>query len=201
MYVGKGAILGHKRLSIIDLSKGKQPISNEDNTVWVVFNGEIYNFKELRSQLIGRGHIFRTDTDTEVIVHLYEEYREDCISKLRGMFTFAIWDERTKKLLLARDRVGIKPLYYSFNSQRLIFASEIKALIVDRSVRRDIDPEGIDRFLTFMYMPGEKTLFRDIFKLDAGHFLVAQNGKVTISQYWDLPFDDRRKSQHKDGDI
>lgn len=193
IYVGKEAILGHKRLSIIDLSKGKQPISNEDNTVWVVFNGEIYNFKELRTQLASRGHIFKTETDTEVIVHLYEEYGEDCISKLRGMFAFAIWDERAKKLLLARDRVGIKPLYYSFNSQRFIFASEIKALIADRSVRRDIDPEGIDRFLTFMYMPGEKTLFRDIFKLDAGHFLTAQNGKVNIRQYWDLQFEQPTK--------
>ncbi|HEU5092655.1 MAG TPA: asparagine synthase (glutamine-hydrolyzing), partial [Nitrospira sp.] len=158
-----------------------------------VFNGEIYNFKELRTHLVSRGHAFRTDTDTEVIVHLYEEYGDECIGKLRGMFTFAIWDERSKKLLLARDRVGIKPLYYSFNSQRFIFASEIKALIADRSVRRDIDPEGIDRFLTFMYMPGEKTLFRDIVKLDAGHFLTVQNGKVSIRQYWDLQFEQPAK--------
>ncbi len=196
MYVGKDAILGHKRLSIIDLSKGKQPISNEDNTIWIVFNGEIYNFKELRTQLISRGHVFKTETDTEVIVHLYEEVKEECVSRLRGMFAFAIWDERERKLLLARDRVGIKPLYYSFDSRRIVFGSEIKSVITDQSVRRDIDEAGIDVFLTFMYMPGERTLFREVLKLEPGHLLVAQNGRVNVRQYWDLGFEKR-----VDGDL
>jgi len=194
MYVHQRAILGHKRLSIIDLGRGKQPISNEDGTVWVVFNGEIYNYRELRAQLISRGHVFKTETDTEVIIHLYEEYNEDCLLKLRGMFGFAIWDERKEKLLLARDRVGIKPVYYTANSQRLLFASEIKALVADPSVRRDIDPEGIDQYLTFMYMPGEKTLFKDVLKLAAGHYLVAQRGNIQVRRYWDLEFDGHAKN-------
>ena len=188
IHVTRSAVLGHKRLSIIDLNTGKQPIANEDQSVWVVFNGEIYNYKDLRRDLIARGHKFRTATDTEVIVHLYEEHQEACVDKLRGMFAFAIWDERNQKLLLARDRVGIKPVYYALNQRRLIFASEIKALLVDKSVRRDVDPEAIDRFLTFQYLPGEKTLLRDVQKLEAGHFLVVQGGRAEIRQYWDLTF-------------
>jgi asparagine synthase (glutamine-hydrolysing) len=188
IYSGSEAALGHKRLSIIDLSRGKQPISNEDHSVWIVFNGEIYNFKELRNQLLGRGHVFRTETDTEVIVHLYEEYGEGFLERLRGMFAFAIWDERKRKLLLARDRAGIKPLYYSSNANRLIFASEMKALIVDRSLGREVDPEAIGLFLTFKYLPGERTLLRDVRKLMPGHYLVSQNGETRIRQYWDLKF-------------
>jgi len=189
IYVSPTAVLGHKRLSIIDLSRGAQPIANETNTVWIVFNGEIYNYKDLRRDLAGRGHTFRTDTDTEVIVHLYEEYGEECLQKLQGMFAFAIWDDRRRKLFLARDRVGIKPVYYSCNGKRLIFASEIKALTADPSLRREVDPDGIDLFLTFNYMPGEKTLLRNVFKLNAGHYLVAENGKISIQQYWDLAFE------------
>src|SRR5579859_2949454 len=130
-YLSGPVALGHLRLSIIDLSSGKQPISNEDGTVWIVFNGEIYNYKELTAELVGRGHKFRTATDTEVIVHLYEEFGEECVSKLRGMFTFAIWDDRKKKLFIARDRVGIKPLYYRIDSKSLLFASEVKAILVE----------------------------------------------------------------------
>jgi asparagine synthase (glutamine-hydrolysing) len=188
MYVEQQVVLGHRRLSIIDLKTGKQPISNEDRTVWVVFNGEIYNFRQLRDELIQTGHRFETQTDTEVIVHLYEEYGEDCVSKLRGMFAFAIWDVRKKKLLLARDRVGIKPLYYSLNGNSLIFASEIKALLVDPSVKREIDPQIIDRFLTCLYTPGPETLIRSVRKLGPGHYLVLEDGKVQVREYWDLTF-------------
>lgn len=188
IFAGMGAVLGHRRLAIIDLNRGKQPISNEDGTVWVVFNGEIYNFKELRTQLASRGHVFRTGTDTEVIVHLYEEHGEECVDRLRGMFAFAVWDEKNRTLLLARDRVGIKPVYYCVGGGKLLFASEIKALLADPDVRREIDPEAIDRFLTFLYVPGEKTLLRNVLKLEPGHYLVARNGNVSVKRYWDLHF-------------
>lgn len=191
-YVASELVLGHKRLSIIDLNRGKQPLSNEDGSVWVVFNGEIYNFKELRAQLASRGHVFKTATDTEVIVHLYEDHGEDCVDKLRGMFAFAIWDEKNKKLLLARDRLGIKPLYYFLDSRRLIFASEIKALVSDRTVPREVDLDAVQRFLTFKYVPGEKTLLRNVLKLEPGRLLIAQNGETRIKQYWDLRFEDPR---------
>ncbi len=188
MHVDPQAVLGHTRLSIIDLNTGQQPICNEDRTVWVVYNGEIYNFRELRHELTARGHVFSTATDTEVLVHLYEEYGSEFISKLSGMFAFALWDSKEKVLLLARDRVGIKPLYYCLTRDCLLFASEIKALLVDPATAREIDPQGIDHFLTFFYMPGDKTLFRHIWKLDPGHYLVLKDGRVQIHQYWDLQF-------------
>jgi asparagine synthase (glutamine-hydrolysing) len=180
--------LGFRRLSIIDLSLGHQPLSNEDGTVWIVFNGEIYNFQELREELLEKGHVFRTRTDTEVIVHLYEELGERCVERLRGMFGFAIWDERNQQLLLARDRVGIKPLYYSLTSRFLSFGSEIKAIIADPEVPREIEPAVIDRFLTFYYVPGEETLFKNIYKLAPGCCLVVRDGKARVRQYWDLQF-------------
>jgi asparagine synthase (glutamine-hydrolysing) len=198
MYVNRQVVLGHRRLSIIDLKTGKQPICNEDRTVWIVFNGEIYNFKELREELVLAGHRFATQTDTEVIVHLYEEYEEDCVSKLRGMFAFAIWDERKKKLMLARDRVGIKPLYYSVSGKSMLFASEMKAIIVDPSVERKVDPEIIDRFLTFHYVPGSDTLIPSIQKLQPGHYLILQDGKVRIREYWDLKFETETRDRHID---
>lgn len=188
IHLSQQAGLGHTRLAIIDLNGGHQPLSNEDGTVWISFNGEIYNYQELRPDLLARGHRFRTKSDTEVIVHLYEEFGAACVEKLRGMFTFAIWDERKKILLVARDRVGIKPLYYSLNSKALVFASEVKAILVDPSVSSEVQPEMIDRFLTFYYMPGEETLFRDIRKLPPASYLLAQNGQVTIRRYWDLEF-------------
>ena len=188
MYISGSVGLGHRRLSIIDLSTGKQPIGNEDGTIWIVFNGEIYNFQELRSFLIKRGHRFRTSTDTEVIVHLYEEFGEECISRLRGMFTFAIWDERTKTLLLARDRVGIKPLYYHVDSEALTFASEVKSILEDPSVACEVDSNALVTFLTYFYTPGEKTLFKNISKLSPGHYLVVKDGELRIKQYWDLEF-------------
>jgi asparagine synthase (glutamine-hydrolysing) len=188
IYIDRQAVLGHRRLSIIDLSTGKQPISNEDGTVWVVYNGEIYNFPELREQLLARGHVLKTHTDTEVIVHLYEDYGEQCVTQLQGMFAFALWDVRKKKLLLARDRVGIKPLYYVQTRDSLLFASEMKAFRADPSVQLELNPQAIDTFLTFLYVPGSDTLFRNVRKLDPGHYLVMEDGTVKVSRYWDLKF-------------
>jgi asparagine synthase (glutamine-hydrolysing) len=181
--------LGFRRLSIIDLSGGHQPLSNEDGSIHIVFNGEIYNYKELRQYLLGRGHIFRTHSDTETIVHLYEELGEACVEKLRGMFAFAIWDERSKSLFLARDRVGIKPLYYSQSRTSLIFASEIKAILADPETKVEVRPSMIDRFLTFDYIPGEETLFKNIYKLAPGHSVSFRVGKSYKRQYWDLHFE------------
>jgi asparagine synthase (glutamine-hydrolysing) len=189
--------LGHRRLSIIDLSTGHQPLSNEDGTVWIVFNGEIYNYQELRPFLLSKGHTFKTQTDTEVIVHLYEELGPQCLGKLRGMFAFAIWDEKAKTLFLARDRVGIKPLYYCLTNTSVVFASEIKAILADPTVERAISSQIIDRFLTFMYLPGEETLLKGISKLAPGHYFVAKDGRPEIRQYWDLEFSkpDEKPSQ------
>jgi asparagine synthase (glutamine-hydrolysing) len=187
-YVSGQVGLGFRRLSVIDLNTGHQPLSNEDGTVWIVFNGEIYNYRELRALLLRKGHVFKTRTDTEVIIHLYEELGPACLEKLRGMFGFAIWDLNAKTLLLARDRVGIKPLYYHLTDTSLVFASEVKAILADPSVERQIAPELIDRFLTFLYMPGEETLLKGIRKLPPGHYLSVKNGKAVIRQYWDLQF-------------
>lgn len=188
MYRSGPVGLGHKRLKIIDLTTGKQPLSNEDGTVWVIYNGEVYNYKELTTYLVNRGHQFKTASDTEVIVHMYEEFGEDCVKQLRGMFSFALWDDRKKTLLLARDRVGIKPLYYCQTSESLLFASEIKAILTDPSVHAEIEPALLDCFLTYFYIPGPQTLFRNIQKLEPGHYLTAKNGQVKVTQYWNLSF-------------
>jgi asparagine synthase (glutamine-hydrolysing) len=188
IYIDRQAVLGHRRLSIIDLNTGKQPISNEDDTVWIVYNGEIYNFPELRKQLLASGHVLKTHTDTEVIVHLYEDYGEQCVTRLRGMFAFALWDTRKKKLVLARDRVGIKPLYYVQTRDSLLFASEIKAFRADPSVQMELNRQAVDTFLTFLYVPGSETLFQNVQKLDPGHYLVMEEGRVEVSRYWDLKF-------------
>jgi asparagine synthase (glutamine-hydrolysing) len=192
-FVADSVGFGFRRLSIIDLAAGHQPLANEDGSVWIVFNGEIYNYQELRELAIGKGHQFKTHSDTEVIVHLYEEFGIDCLQKLRGMFAFAIWDGRTKSLLLARDRVGIKPLYFHKSESAIVFASEIKAILADPSVRREMVPDLIDRFFTFLYMPGDETLLKGVRKLEPGHYLLAKDGKVTIRQYWDLRVGDRSK--------
>src|SRR5215469_14714797 len=187
-YLGGQIGLGFRRVSIIDLSGGHQPLANEDGTVWIVFNGEIYNYQELRALLLAKGHVFKTESDTEVIVHLYEEYGPECVKKLRGMFGFAIWDAKQKRLFLARDRVGIKPLYYYLGGNFISFASEMKAILVDSAVQREIDPAMIDRFLTYYYVPGSPTLLRNFFKLDPGHCMSIQNGKIHAESYWDLEF-------------
>ena len=187
-YVSGQIGLGFRRLSIIDLGGGHQPISNEDGSVWVVFNGEIYNYRELRNDLLKKGHVLKTNTDTEVLVHLYEDYGEDLVKHLRGMFAFALWDEKNKSLFLARDRVGIKPLYYHLSSEGLVFGSEIKAILADPSVRSEVNTDVVDRFFTFYYVPGEETLLKGINKLAPGHHMVVKNGQVKIRQYWDLDF-------------
>ena len=187
-YVSGQIGLGFRRLSIIDLTGGHQPLSNEDETVWIIFNGEIYNYQTLREELIAKGHTFKTKSDTEVIVHLYEDYGVDCVSKLRGMFAFAVWDSNNKTLLLARDRVGIKPLYYYLGNKFLSFGSEIKALLADPEVDREIDPAMIDRFLAYYYVPGGQTPLRNVFKLEPGHVLVVKKGHCDIHRYWDLDF-------------
>jgi asparagine synthase (glutamine-hydrolysing) len=188
-YVSGPVGLGHRRLSIIDLSTGAQPLSNEDRSVWITFNGEIYNYRELRTRLLAQGHVFRTQSDTETIVHLWEQHGVDCVQHLRGMFAFAIWDANRRALFIARDRVGIKPLYYCQTATALLFASEIKALLVDPEVSRDVSPEAIDRFLTYLYLPGPGTLFKNVNKLEPGHYLLATSDGVTQRQYWDLKFE------------
>jgi len=188
--------LGHRRLSIIDLSScGTQPMANEDGTVWITFNGEIYNYPELRGQLIQRGHVFRSNTDTEVIIHLYEEHGVDCLSHLRGMFAFAIWDQRRQRLFLARDRVGIKPLYYSQSPDAFWFASELKSILTDPAVSREVNHTGLRQFLSFYYPAGEDTLLRSVKKLSPGHYILIEGGAVNITRYWDLHFNQGRWSQ------
>lgn len=179
-------VLAHRRLSIVDLSPaGHQPMTNEDETIWITFNGEIYNHLERRAPLLARGHTFKSSSDTEVIVHAYEESGHACVSRLDGMFAFALWDARRRELLLARDRLGKKPLYYTFASGRLVFASEIKALLQHPAVRRDIDPVALDAFLTFSHTPAPLTLFKNVFKLPAGHVLrCPADGTMRLERYW-----------------
>lgn len=177
--------LGHCRLSIIDLSDaGSQPMCNEDETVWIVFNGEIYNFIDLKRGLEKRGHRFRSRSDTEVILHLYEEKEEACLDDLQGMFAFAIWDRKKKKLFLARDRVGIKPLYFWAKGDNLFFASELKALLKSDGCPHDLDPEALALFTTFLYVPSPLTIFRSVKKLPPGHFLIWERGKIATCRYW-----------------
>jgi asparagine synthase (glutamine-hydrolysing) len=186
-HLSDGVGLGMRRLSIIDLSGGRQPIHNEDQNVWVVFNGEIYNFPELRRELESRGHSFYTHSDTEVIVHLYEELGADCVRKLRGMFAIALWDTRRKTLLLARDRLGKKPLHYALYKGTLYFGSEIKSLLAVAPELADVDHEGLLSYFQFGYIPDPFTAFRPIRKLPPGHLLEFEAGQIRVRSYWDLP--------------
>jgi len=180
--------LGIRRLAIIDLQTGNQPIHNEDNKIWTVLNGEIYNFLELRQQL-EKKHNFYTKTDTEVIVHLYEDYGEKCVQYLRGMFAFAIWDEKNKKLFIAKDRVGKKPLYYTSHNGSFVFASEIKSILEYLQKTPEIDFEAIDLFLTYQYIPSPKTIFKNIKSLLPAHILTCdKNGDIETKEYWNLDF-------------
>lgn len=180
--------LGHRRLSIIDVATGRQPLANEDETVWVALNGEIYNYRDLRARLAAAGHTFRTRSDTETIVHAYEQWGADCVEQLRGMFAFALWDQRRRQLLLARDRVGKKPLYYAQVGERLLFASELKALLAVPELDRGLDLEAVSDFVTLLYVPREKTIFRQVRKLLPGYTLTAGAGGTALRRYWDIHF-------------
>lgn len=186
IYIDEQAGLGSRRLSIIDLTSGRQPIANEDETMWIVFNGEIYNYRELRAYLQKGGHVFRTRTDTEVILHLYEEFGVDCAQHLNGIFAFAIWDARRKELVIARDRMGIKPLYYTEAAGQLIFGSEMKALLAHPDVARDIDLISLNEYLAFEYVPSPRTIIRDIHRLEPGHILRCDARGPRVQQYWNI---------------
>jgi asparagine synthase (glutamine-hydrolysing) len=188
VYVDGAVGLGHRRLSIIDVAGGGQPIFNEDGTKAIVFNGEIYNYAILRDRLMARGHRFATRSDTEVILHAHEEYGEDCVQHLRGMFAFAIWDAPQRRLFLARDRLGIKPLYYRWDGRTLLFASELKAILRYPGVPRTIDPLALDDYLTYLYIPAPKTIFQGIRKLRPAHTLMVSRHGVQERQYWDVDF-------------
>jgi asparagine synthase (glutamine-hydrolysing) len=181
--------LGHRRLAIIDLSaRGRQPMTNEDETVWVVFNGEIYNFQDLRCELIARGHRLRTETDTEVVVHAYEEWGPDCVRRLRGMFAYAVWDARTRQLVLARDRFGIKPLFYYWDGTRFLFASEIKALLTHPAVRRELDQSALWDYFTYLYVPAPKTTYTYIRQVLPAQLVIFREDAVQLQEYWDIDF-------------
>ncbi len=182
-------LLGHRRLSIIDLSAaGHQPMTNEDGTLWITYNGEVYNFQSLKQELLAKGHRFTSNTDTETILHLYEEEGPDCVRRLSGMFAFGLWDARKGLLLLARDPFGVKPLYYTQRNGTLSFASEMKALLSLDARPPDIDMEAFHQFMTFLWVPDPKTIVRGVKKLPAGHYAVFRNGVLQTTQYWDLEF-------------
>ena len=188
-YCVPGVGLGHRRLSIIDVEGGHQPLSNEDGTIWIVFNGEVYNFEELNRRYLSSGHTFRTRCDTETIVHLYEELGEACFAELRGMFALALWDGRRKKLLLARDPLGKKPLFYSWDGGRLLFGSEIKALLAVPGVSREMDLSAVSDYFTYQYVPAPKTIYSTVRKLRPAHYLVADASGIRETAYWDIRFD------------
>jgi len=187
VYVDDQVGLGHARLSIIDLSSGVQPIHNEDERMWIVYNGEVFNYVELKQDLLRKGHRFYTTSDTEVVLHLYEEDGPDCLTKLNGQFALAIWDAGTKELFLARDRLGIRPLYYTIANETLVFGSEIKAIFMNEDVTRELDPVALDQIFTFWTTLTPRTVFKDICELPPGHCLKTSKGKVTFKKYWDIP--------------
>lgn len=181
--------LGHRRLSIIDLATGQQPMTNEDASLWLVYNGELYNFPELRQRLQQAGHEFRTRSDSEVIVHAYEEYGPGCVEHFNGMFALALWDQRRHRLFLARDRVGIKPLYYALLPEGFLFASELKALLAHPSVSRTLDREALSQYLAYEYIPSPRSIFRDVKKLPPGHTLTYADHRMSLHCYWDFPLE------------
>ncbi len=198
VWASQGVALGMRRLSIIDLSTGHQPIRNEDGRLWIVFNGEIYNFRELRAELESAGHTFYTSTDTETIVHAYEQWGSGAIARLRGMFGLAIWNAKDRSLLLARDRIGIKPLHYAVVGGRLYFASEIKSLLEAPDVPRDLDLDSLDHFLSFLYTPRDRSIFAHVEKLPPGHFLTWRGGTIALEQYWQPPADEVYRGSEAD---
>ncbi|HNW42950.1 MAG TPA: asparagine synthase (glutamine-hydrolyzing) [Elusimicrobiales bacterium] len=201
-YYAQGNLgLAMRRLSIIDLSTGDQPISNEDGSAWIVFNGEIYNFQELRAGLLAKGHKFKTRSDTETILHLYEEKGVDFPRYLRGMFAVAIWDMNRKRLVLARDRVGKKPLFYARTPYKLAFASELRALLAVKDIPREINPAAIDAYLTLQYIPSPMSVFKGIHKLEPASVLVFENGAASVKKYWDLPVGEPKFSAADTGEL
>ncbi|OGX22435.1 MAG: asparagine synthase (glutamine-hydrolyzing) [Omnitrophica WOR_2 bacterium GWF2_43_52] len=199
---GPSVGLGHRRLKIIDLSEaGHQPMTNEDGTIWIVFNGEIYNFNELKTELEKKRHVFRSRTDTECIIHLYEEFGEECVHYLRGMFAFAIWDKKNEVLILARDRVGKKPLLYYHRNGSFCFASEFCALLKCRQIDNEINMEAIDEYLSFGYIPAPGTIYKHVFKLPPAHILVLKNDEVKIKQYWSLNYLDKIRISEQEASL
>jgi asparagine synthase (glutamine-hydrolysing) len=188
IFTGPGIGLGFRRLSIIDLAGGHQPISNEDGSIWVMLNGEIYNYLELRHELDQRGHRFATHSDTESIVHLYEEFGEGCFARLRGMFAIALWDSRERKLLLARDRIGKKPLFYGADDKQILFGSELKTLLTTKALSREIDQQAVCDYFSFGYIPAPKTIYRSVRKVLPGHYIVASASGLRDERYWDISF-------------
>jgi len=195
-YADEHVAIGSTRLAIIDLAGGQQPVHNEDQTVWIVFNGEIYNSPALRRQLERLGHAFYTRSDTEVIVHAYEEFGEECVRHLNGIFAFAIWDTRTRTLFVARDRIGVKPLFYTRTSRSLIFASELKVLLAHPLVDRKLDLVSLDQYLTFEYVPAPRSILKGVKKLPPGHTLTVQDGRVDVHQYWDVRLERSETGRH-----
>jgi len=191
--------LGHRRLAIIDLSEaGHQPMSNEDGSIWIVLNGEIYNFPELRETLEKKGHRFKSHTDTEVVLHLYEEKGAECLKDLRGPFAFAIWDSRKERLFIARDRIGKKPLFYAFKNQTLVFASEIKAILQDPDISKEVNRPAITDYLSYGYVPTPESIFRGIMKLPPAHFIIYEKGNIRLQKYWEPDFSKKIKMSEKD---
>lgn len=191
--------LGHKRLSIIDLSEaGKQPMKNEDGTIWMVFNGEIYNYRALRKELLQNGHLFTSETDCEVIIHLYEQQGIECVKRLNGMFAFALWDNKNQTLFLCRDRIGIKPLFYYWNNKSLVFASEMKSILCDPDVPKRIDWNSLNLYFTFNYIPAPHTIFEKIRKLNPGCFISVRKDGLAIKQHWDMEKDVAHKKNKQD---
>ncbi len=187
IYLNRNVGLGFRRLSIVDIKLGHQPMCNEDGSIWIIFNGEIYNHNELRGDLISKGHTYRTKCDTESIIHLYEEEGIEGFGKMNGMFALAIWDDRRKRLVLVRDRLGIKPLYLSQSKEGLIFASEIKAIVESKKVKNELNVEGLCEYLMFRFLAGEQTMFKGITNLLPGHILIFQKGKIETRRFWDFP--------------
>ena len=183
-YVSERVALGHRRLSIIDLGGGAQPISNEDGALQIIFNGEIYNFIELRKELEDKGHIFKTRSDTEVIIHGYEEWGMDCVNRFNGIFAFALWDSNREQLFAARDHLGVKPFYYVVLGNRLLFASEIKSLLEDPECPREVDLKSLAQLFTLRFVPSPDTLFTRIKKLPPAHLMVIRPGGVEVQRYW-----------------
>lgn len=190
--------LGNRRLSIIDISKGHQPIFNENGTMVIVYNGEVYNFHEVRTDLIRRGHVFTTDTDTEVLIHAYEEYGTDCVQRFNGMFAFAIWDDQLKQLFIARDRLGIKPLFYSIQNGFLIFASEIKCILEKEDIEKRINRHALDCYFSLGYIPAPHTIFEGIHKLLPAHIMVCDQKGIRINRYWDVHFEKKKVARTED---